>query len=541
MHILQYSNVVMSIRYAYGIILYIRSTRKVDQIYRLCISNLGIMFLLHFLNCKCIICLFLYCISLLYIDITGTETFLAPEALAQGTCKVGYYQTKKGKTDCICCHIGHYCPLGAAAPIPCPKGTYQPSNAECLDRGECIPCGKGEYQDEPGQSTCKCCTIGHRCPDPKEAPIPCEPGTIQNKDKCSERTKCYPAWKGYFQSQSGQPHSLCCPAGFFCPNETTVSPVPCPPGTYQEADDCSQRDKCYDCKEGTYQDKSGQSSCKTCPPGHKCPDKTGPPIPCEVGTAQTASTVSGRTTCYKCAGGYYQNETGQESCVCCPAGHVCNDNKMPEPCPPGQYESDPCRSRTKCYSCNKGYYQDKPGQGACMCCPVGHQCQNADMPPVPCEPGTVSYGSCSDRYICSQCSRGYYQEKAGQTECNCCPDGHRCGRTDRLPIPCEPGTVQSESCSLRYKCWDCNAGYYQDEGGQKVCKDCPPGYYCPNPGHSCPIPCPAGYYNNEWRKGGCFSCGVSSSCVGSTTCGTCTPGPSVQCAAITRFLDFFQK
>ena len=300
------------------------------------------------------------------------------------------------------------------------------------------------------------------------------------------------------------------------------------------------RDKCYEYPEGTYQDKRGQRSCKTCPPGHKCPNKVGPPIACEAGTAQTASSVSGRTTCYQCADGYYQNETGQESCVCCPRGHTCTNKKTPEACPPGYYKNtDYCQYRTSCDACSKGYYQEKPGQTHCICCPDGHQCQNVHLPPVPCEPGTISESYCSNLLECRLCSRGYYQKKAGQTVCNCCPEGHRCGRTDRLPIPCEPGTAQAESnsCGNRYKCWDCNPGYYQNESGQMKCKDCPPGHYCPT-ASSCPIPCPAGTYNNEWRRSSCDSC--NSNCIGSITCPACTPGPSVQCEAITRFINFFK-
>ena len=239
---------------------------------------------------------------------------------------------------------------------------------------------------------------------------------------------------------------------------------------------------------------------------------------------------------------FLTKETGQETCICCPRGYTCTNRKTPDACPPGSYiNTDYCEYRTKCSECSRGYYQDKSGQTHCMCCPPGHQCQNAHLPPVPCEPGTMSYTYCSDRYLCKQCDRGYYQEKAGQPECNCCPAGHRCGRTDRLPIPCEPGTFQPESygCSSRYKCYDCNGGYYQDESGQNKCNECPPGYYCPE-GSTCPIPCPAGTYNDRWRNTGCYTCSGSSTCVGSTTCGICTPGPSIQCAAITRFLNLHQ-
>ena len=336
--------------------------------------------------------------------LTGAGTYLVEQTLAESTCGAGFYQTKINKTDCICCHPGHYCPQGATAPILCPRGTYQPSSAQCTDRCECIPCGKGEYQDEPGQSSCKCCKIGHRCPNPTMAPIPCEPGTVQIQNRCPERRQCSPAGKGYYQPDSGQSLALCCPDGFRCPNETTVQPEPCQP------------------------------------------------IPCDVGTAQPSS---GRTTCADCADGYYQNGTGQELCLSCPSGHTCINKGTPEACSPGSI--GPSSGRTNCDKCTQGYYQDKSSQTQCICCLEGHQCQKTHLPPVPCEPGMYSSGTSycdGSRYQCYQCARGYYQEKAGQTECFCCPPGHHCPHTERLPIPCGSGTIQSENtcCENRYRC-----------------------------------------------------------------------------------------
>lgn len=79
---------------------------------------------------------------------------------------------------CICLFlIGFYCPLGSFTPLPCPKGTYEPTaGAVSIDSclkcpphhycprpglSACLPCGPVAQQPLSGQDTCVCPGEGH--------------------------------------------------------------------------------------------------------------------------------------------------------------------------------------------------------------------------------------------------------------------------------------------------------------------------------------------------------------------------------------------
>lgn len=65
---------------------------------------------------------------------------------------------------------------------------------------------------------------------------------------------------------------ILCPAGFYCPSGTasdpTDSPVPCPPGTYNNNTNTGH-----------------PINCKRCPPGFACPfpNQTSYTLPCKEG------------------------------------------------------------------------------------------------------------------------------------------------------------------------------------------------------------------------------------------------------------------
>ena len=72
----------------------------------------------------------------------GTYT----DAIKQETCKqceAGKFQSATGKSGCVDCTASNYCPLGAAAELPCPAGQY--SSSPNLGASEsCTQCPKGE-------------------------------------------------------------------------------------------------------------------------------------------------------------------------------------------------------------------------------------------------------------------------------------------------------------------------------------------------------------------------------------------------------------
>ena len=88
------------------------------------------------------------------------------------------------------------------------------------------------------------------------------------------------------------------------------------------------------CSSGSFS-SSDKLSCELCPAGHYCPtDGLAAPILCVNGT--------------------YQNETGETSCLQCPAGKLCLPvSSTPSDCPNGTYSS--------------------LGVAECLTCPSGHR------------------------------------------------------------------------------------------------------------------------------------------------------------------------
>ena len=88
------------------------------------------------------------------------------------------------------------------------------------------------------------------------------------------------------------------------------------------------------CSSGSFS-SADKLSCKPCPVGHYCPtDGLAAPVLCVNST--------------------YQNETGQASCLLCPAGKSClSVTDTPNDCPSGTYSGT--------------------GVSYCLTCPSGHR------------------------------------------------------------------------------------------------------------------------------------------------------------------------
>ena len=96
---------------------------------------------------------------------------------------------------------------------------------------------------------------------------------------------------------------------------------------------CADRVTVVKCLKGSYA-SADTLSCEPCPAGHYCPtDELAAPIVCVNGT--------------------YQNDTGQEACVECPAGMSClSVFDPPNECPNGTYSPAGVQL---CLSCPSGY------------------------------------------------------------------------------------------------------------------------------------------------------------------------------------------
>ncbi|KAJ7047186.1 hypothetical protein C8F04DRAFT_1062946 [Mycena alexandri] len=97
---------------------------------------------------------------------------------ARGSCKAGYYPTKKG---CDICPPGNTCD-GNTGPAPCDTGHAAPKNGTT---GVCAACPAGTYQDQRGATIC----------------IPCPPGSF---GPYAAASSCNKAPSGWFQSQAGK-------------------------------------------------------------------------------------------------------------------------------------------------------------------------------------------------------------------------------------------------------------------------------------------------------------------------------------------------
>lgn len=77
------------------------------------------------------------------------------------------------------------------------------------------------------------------------------------------------------------------------------------------------------------------------------------------------------------------------------------------------------------------------------------------------------------------CDAGYYS-LGRQTACLKCPPGYYCENADEEPVVCETGYYSNGTLTA---CVECDAGYVCPEGSKAPRPEdglCPLGYYCPN-------------------------------------------------------------
>ncbi|XP_038634724.1 neurogenic locus notch homolog protein 3-like [Scyliorhinus canicula] len=284
-----------------------------------------------------------------------------------------------------------------------------------------------------------------------------------------------------------------CPSGFYCkePGKDSVEDF-CEAGFY-----CLKGAKTATPLDGLTGD--------ICPVGHYCPLGSAGPIPCEDGT--------------------FVNYTGAEECDVCPAGHLCTNRMQAEPCPHGSYCPEgtgtfpqPCpvgtfgafgelRKRSDCTPCLGGFYCSRPGLSKVESyCDPGFYCESGVNTPRP----SVHSGHTGNG---GECSTGAY-----------------CPRNSTVPIPCPPGTYNSETGQSL--CQICLAGYFCLGGtSSTIPLKCPSGHYCPERtrfGEE--YPCPPGTYNSspgQESSAGCLMCPPGQFCERSglsVPSGKCSPG-----------------
>jgi hypothetical protein len=192
-------------------------------------------------------------------------------ATGEAVCPDGMYALPGTPNKCVTCPVGHVCTGGTSA--PCPAGSAQDKTGQST----CSTCDPGEYS-AAGSASCQAC------------------GGAQYYCTDGEQHTVSTGWYSYGGTSTTRTGQKACPAGFKCENGVMTS---CDAGTYSVAGAAS----CADCAAGTFS-TAGKSSCTDC----------------AVGTVSSA----GKSTCRACtgialdAGLRYQDKKGQSACKSCP-------------------------------------------------------------------------------------------------------------------------------------------------------------------------------------------------------------------------------
>ncbi|CEL63666.1 hypothetical protein RSOLAG1IB_05427 [Rhizoctonia solani AG-1 IB] len=182
-----------------------------------------------------------------------------------------------------------------------------------------------------------------------------------------------------------------CPAGFYCPGDTSAKQ--CNSGQYSGAGASA----CSPCASGTYTNQKGSVRCTTVQCGW-------------YGAGSNQDNNRGSTEQKQCGRGFY-SLAGSAACKKCPAGSYCNSSTTCEPslCQPGRFSAN--EGASDCTECAAGTYVNR-------------------------------YGSTS----CCQCCAGSFQSSTGQTHCQACPEKTRPDGQGKVLVTSEPGSKSDQQC-----------------------------------------------------------------------------------------------
>ena len=520
--------------------------------------------------------------SYYYPGVSCSSTF---KCLFKLTCQAGTYQDQTGESTCKTCATGRFsssrkssCDLDSTT---CPKGTIASGTATA-----CTSCAAGKYNDATGKTACKTC-VGFPNADQsaclqqnvygeRTSGLCTDGGSyIGTKEDCSEGSDAL-EWSALIDSRlvAGLPAGCYLKTSssgsangvYFNTKPSPCTVYPCNRVAIGTAVPCTSFYKCLckvTCLAGTYQDQTGQTTCKPCAPGlynnhdgrSSCQScATGqystlgkPNCDYEVTTCPKGTYASGKAACTSCVAGKYNDAIGQTDCKTCTPGKY-NDltGQISESnCKTCASDKEPTGDQLACVLigeqapvaggivCQVGTYQDQTGQTTCKSCKAGqYNTQNGRLSCEPCATGTytdlIKQTSCK-----SNCIAGSYI-KADQSACLPCPQGKFQNQEAKYScIDCGPGKYNDQTGGKNENnCRDCKNGKYNSLTGQTLessCKDdCTAGSYIPSDKSSCTT-CPEGQYQDESNEPSCKSCvtGKYSDAIGQpskTSCKSCMNG-----------------
>lgn len=202
------------------------------------------------------------------------------------------------------------------------------------------------------------CPPGKYCLGAKALPDgDCDAGNFCPK---GQSAKAYAAAYKFGDTVGGK-----CPAGHYC-LAGSLSPVPCPIGTYTDTEGLTLLASCSACVGGYYCDEEGltlaeiKARDKVCDPGYYCtasatkphptdgvtgglctkgnycPSNSSTETPCAKGMYETRG---GSDACQECPAGYYCEKLGTDSPVKCQTGYCPERSIIPTLCPSGRYSN----------------------------------------------------------------------------------------------------------------------------------------------------------------------------------------------------------
>ena len=454
-----------------------------------------------------------------------------------GLCDERYYclsgQSTARPSNFICPQ-GHFCLEGSEAPIRCEAGSYQDE----LGQIECKTCPSSFYCDNRFTPVVlyndSLCPAGHYCPDRTSfaTDYPCPPGTYSNVtgldsvDQCTSCTEgqfceeygltepnglCYAGYICLSGSDTPVPENMTCPEGHYCP-EGTVSPIPCPMGTYSAKTLNTREDDCQLCGPGRYCTGEGAINATNMPcfEGYICIQGASIPTPNDNITGYICPAghfcTNGSLIEEKCPRGTYQPDIGQASCISCPTGAVCPRSGLINfiVCPEGFY--CPNEMMNSGIPCPVGTFSNMTGvinESSCQPCPAGEYCATQGL--------FQPSGSCDAGFLCLSSATSPAPNDGLNFPC---PTGFYCTEGTNSPSPCPVGTMASYTfitqtlngdiniTSALLQCFrepsqDSSLTIIPDTGltSEEECLPCVGGFYCQHLNSTGPTgPCSAGYY-----------------------------------------------
>lgn len=392
-------------------------------------------------------------------------------------CAKGYFKNKTGNAQCLSCPVAKYsdspaqtscasCPLKTSSIPPATSLT----SCACIpgytgpDGGPCTQCPQGTYEHNN-----ECVS----CPSNQYYPISTAPYILDRCTRCP--TKSISATGSYSIDacvcelgylRQNQTTCVECPAGSYCPDQTTRTLCPANSNSASESSNIS------DCVcDPAFYGRNGL--CEACEIDSFCPGGT-QQLSCP-GNSTTEGLIK-RTSISDCVciAGWYENIAG--SCERCPRNSYCFEDHLTV-CP---LNSSAVRGSEQIIDCRCHNGLRLVGN-VCEVCPSSIRCDGGDTDPISCaNNASVLHGTC-------MCPSGMFcQEEDGVTtgaqscdapaSCVPCTPNSYCA--DNAITLCQ-GNASSPPSSTATNACVCNDGWFLSSG---TCVSCPHHHYCTQDG-----------------------------------------------------------